>query len=152
MVGVGDVMIDFWKEFGRCFFVRYDYEACDTGRVDEMFAHLEGLIADRSALTPQPPVEVTVADNFEYKDPIDGSVTKKQGIRFLFANGDRIIFRKSGTGATGATVRLYVEHPEGDAAKYQLNAQEACKPLLELALQWSKLAHFTGREAPTVIT
>jgi phosphoglucomutase len=92
------------------------------------------------------------ADVFEYKDPIDGSVSKNQGIRFLFADGSRIIFRLSGTGVSGATIRLYLEQyepPQGDIAR---NALDVVKPLANLALALSDLPELTGRDSPSVIT
>ena len=95
---------------------------------------------------------VAKADDFEYTDPIDGSVASKQGIRIVFSDGSRIIFRLSGTGSSGATIRLYIEQYEDDKSKMLLDAQEALKPIIETALEVSKLKEFTGREKPTVIT
>merc|ERR1712154_230426 len=97
-------------------------------------------------------MKVAMNDVFEYKDPVDGSVSKNQGIRILFEYGSRIIFRLSGTGVAGATVRLYLEKyegPSGDLAKHQF---EVVKPLAAIALSISKLKDFTGRDEPTVIT
>ena len=92
------------------------------------------------------------ADDFEYTDPVDGSVAKAQGIRFVFTDGSRFIFRLSGTGSAGATIRLYVEQYEADSSKHAMDAQEALAPLIKIALETSKLQEFTGREKPTVIT
>merc|ERR1712012_188622 len=97
-------------------------------------------------------MKVAMNDVFEYKDPVDGSVSKNQGIRIIFEDGSRIIFRLSGTGVAGATVRLYLEKyedPKGDLAKHQF---EVVKPLAAIALEISKLAEYTGRNEPTVIT
>ena len=91
-------------------------------------------------------------DIFEYTDPVDGSVSKNQGIRFMFEDGSRIIFRLSGTGVAGATVRLYLEKytaPDGDLSLHQF---DVVKPLAAVALELSKLKDYTGRDAPTVIT
>merc|ERR1711988_810706 len=91
-------------------------------------------------------------DVFEYTDPVDGSVSKNQGLRFIFEDGSRIIFRLSGTGVAGATVRLYLEKytaPDGDLTLHQF---EVVKPLAKIALELSKLKEFVDREAPTVIT
>ena len=96
--------------------------------------------------------EVSVADNFQYTDPVDGSVTKNQGIRLLFTDSSRIIFRLSGTGSQGATVRLYVDCYESSSTVITKDAQEVLKPLVMLALELSQLKQFTGREEPTVIT
>ncbi|MCI09609.1 phosphoglucomutase chloroplastic-like, partial [Trifolium medium] len=92
------------------------------------------------------------ADDFTYTDPVDGSVVSKQGVRFVFTDGSRIIYRLSGTGSAGATVRVYIEQFEPDVSKHDVDAQIALKPLIDLALSVSKLKDFTGREKPTVIT
>ncbi|CAK7337151.1 unnamed protein product [Dovyalis caffra] len=89
------------------------------------------------------------ADDFTYTDPVDGSVVSKQGIRFVFTDGSRIIFRLSGTGSAGATVRIYIEQFEPDVSKHEMDAQIALKPLIDLALSVSKLKDFTGRDKPT---
>merc|ERR1719215_2405004 len=91
-------------------------------------------------------------DVFEYNDPVDGSVSKNQGIRIIFENGSRIIFRLSGTGVAGATIRLYLEMyvgPDGDLTQHQF---DVVKPLAKIALEISKLKEFVDRDAPTVIT
>ncbi|RVW46104.1 Phosphoglucomutase, chloroplastic [Vitis vinifera] len=86
------------------------------------------------------------ADDFSYTDPVDGSVASKQGVRFVFTDGSRIIYRLSGTGSAGATVRIYIEQFEPDVSKHEMDAQAALKPLIDLALSLSKLKDFTGRE------
>merc|ERR1719396_117713 len=88
-------------------------------------------------------------DMFEYTDPVDGSVSKNQGIRFIFEDNSRIIFRLSGTGVAGATVRLYLEKyvgPDGDLGQHQF---DVVKPLADIAFQLSDLKTYTGRDAPT---
>merc|ERR1719401_2219594 len=95
-------------------------------------------------------MKVAKNDVFEYTDPVDGSLSKNQGIRIMFEDGSRIIFRLSGTGVAGATVRLYLEKyeaPDGDLTKHQF---EVVKPLASIALEISKLQEFTGRDKPTV--
>ncbi|CDQ84258.1 unnamed protein product [Oncorhynchus mykiss] len=96
--------------------------------------------------------EVAVSDNFAYTDPVDGSVSKNQGLRIVFSDGSRIIFRLSGTGSAGATVRLYIDSYEKDPAKIYGDAQVMLKPLVEIALKISGLHEKTGRTGPTVIT
>ena len=98
------------------------------------------------------PYELDFADDFEYTDPIDGSVARNQGLRFVFTDGSRFIFRLSGTGSSGATVRMYIEQYESDASKQNIDAQEALGPLIQVALETSKLKEFTRRDSPTVIT
>merc|ERR1711988_1170012 len=96
--------------------------------------------------------KMKINDVFEYNDPVDGSVSKNQGIRFIFEDDSRIIFRLSGTGGAGATVRLYLEKyepPEGDLGKH---AFDVVKPLADIAEQLSGLKAATGRDTPSVIT
>lgn len=97
-------------------------------------------------------MQIAVADDFSYTDPVDGSVASKQGLRFVFEDGSRFIFRLSGTGSSGATIRMYVEKFEKDPAKQGMDPQEALKEYIDLALATSKLQEFTGRTSPTVIT
>ncbi len=95
---------------------------------------------------------VKACDNFSYHDSIDGSVSENQGIRILFECGSRIVFRLSGTGTEGATIRLYLESYDADTANHHLDAQDALAKMIAIAMQVSQLKEKTGREAPTVIT
>merc|ERR1719300_1021715 len=95
---------------------------------------------------------VSAADNFSYTDPIDGSVASKQGIRIMFSDGSRLVFRLSGTGSSGATVRMYVDSLCGDQSQVSRSAQEMLTPVVSLGLEISQLTQFTGRQEPTVIT
>merc|ERR1712226_136217 len=97
-------------------------------------------------------MKVKENDVFEYKDPVDGSVSKNQGIRIIFEDGSRIIFRLSGTGVAGATVRLYLEKYEGPSGDLGQHQFEVVKPLAAIAMEVSKLPAYTGRDEPTVIT
>merc|ERR1719373_837027 len=97
-------------------------------------------------------MKVKMNDVFEYLDPVDKSVSKNQGQRFLFEDGSRIIFRLSGTGVAGATVRLYLEKYEAPTGNLGMHQFEVVKPLAEIALELSQLKDYTGRDAPTVIT
>ena len=95
---------------------------------------------------------VSGADNFSYVDPIDGSKASKQGIRIMFSDGSRLVFRLSGTGSSGATVRMYVDSYCNDPAKMLKSAQEMLKPAVEVGLVISQLRELAGRQEPTVIT
>jgi len=95
---------------------------------------------------------VSTCDDFSYLDPIDGSVSSNQGIRILFTDGSRIVFRLSGTGTEGATLRIYLEAFEPDVSQHHLDAQVALAEMIQIALQISQLVERTGRLAPTVIT
>jgi phosphoglucomutase len=97
-------------------------------------------------------LQVKLCDDFSYTDPVDGSVSTVQGVRILFTDGSRIVFRLSGTGTEGATLRIYLESFEPDVGKHHLDAQEALATLIDIALQISELRKRTGRDKPTVIT
>merc|ERR1712232_892089 len=146
-----DVAMEHWKQYGRNYYARYDYEGVDKPKAEEMMK----MMADKAGtLVGQEfgGMKMKTNDMFEYTDPVDGSVSKNQGIRFIFEDASRIIFRLSGTGVAGATVRLYLEKYEpadGDLGKHQFNVVQ---PLAEIALELSKLVEFTGRSTPTVIT
>jgi len=149
LVSIEDVANAHWKEFGRNYYARYDYEGVDKAKAEEMMAMMS---SQKLAGTELQGMKVKMNDVFEYTDPVDGSVAKNQGIRVIFEDGSRIIFRLSGTGVEGATVRLYLEKyeaPSGDLSQHQF---EVVKPLAKIALEISKLAEFTGRNEPSVIT
>ena len=148
---VEDIVRAHWKRFGRNYYTRHDYE-----EVDSIAAHgvMENVRAQFATLPGQPLAEdrVTVADDFSYLDPVDGSVSQGQGLRILFASGARIVYRLSGTGTSGATLRLYVESHEGDPARQDRDPQDALALYLTAALELSELAARSGRQSPTVIT
>jgi len=154
---VEETLKDFWGVYGRNFFTRYDYEECDSGPCNQMMKDLQAFVDDkanvgRSYTSMGKTFVVSTIDNFSYTDPVDNSVTTKQGIRILFEDGSRIVMRLSGTGSSGATVRLYVDSYEADPANQLKSAQEMLKPCVNVALQISKLPELTGRTEPTVIT
>ncbi|ORX65330.1 Phosphoglucomutase, first 3 domain-containing protein [Basidiobolus meristosporus CBS 931.73] len=154
-VGIKDILAEHYHTYGRNFFTRYDYEEVDSAAAGKMVDHLNEYLTTKKAEfigTSFGEFKVADADNFSYTDPIDNSVSKNQGIRIIFSDSSRIIFRLSGTGSQGATIRLYIEKYESDPSKYDLDAQVALKPLVEQALTLSQLTKFTGRERPTVIT
>lgn len=152
LVTVADVAAEFWNEYGRNFFSRYDYEECDSGAAGKMMDHVRSVIASSPPGTKFGAFTLQQADDFAYTDPIDGSVAKGQGLRFVFDDGSRIIFRLSGTGSSGATIRLYIEQYTNDKARLLEDAQVALKDIIQVALDLSKLQEFTGRDKPTVIT
>lgn len=152
LVSVADIAKEHWATYGRNFFVRYDYEACESAGANKMVELLRDIMSKSKEGDKYGDYILKVADDFTYTDPVDRSVAAKQGIRFVFSDGSRIVFRLSGTGSAGATIRLYVEKFEHDSSKYGLDAQEALGPLIDIALSVSKLKHFTGRKKPTVIT
>mmetsp|Transcript_4058 Transcript_4058/g.7224 ORF Transcript_4058/g.7224 Transcript_4058/m.7224 type:complete len:623 (-) Transcript_4058:687-2555(-) len=156
---VQDIAEDFWREYGRSLYCRYDYEGIEatTGQTNPA----ETMMAGLNALTVSGGLKgrtlgaykVQEMDNFAYSDPVDGSVAAGQGIRILFTDGSRIIFRLSGTGSSGATIRLYMEKVQApDVVDLSIASPEACKDLAKIALEVSNLVGLTGRDEPTVIT
>ncbi len=145
------IVTEHWQQFGRNYYSRHDYEAVPSdaahqvmAEVRHQFDSLQGnMLAGR---------KISLCDDFSYTDSIDGCVSRNQGIRILFEDGSRIIFRLSGTGTEGATIRLYLESFEGDASQQHMDAQDALAPLIEAADSISKLKVLTGRNQPTVIT
>ena len=152
-VHVENIVKKHWETYGRNFYVRYDYEGVAK---DNATALMNTLIGSFGGLVGQTfldgKYQIESADEFEYLDPIDGSVSSHQGIRILFVGGSRIIFRLSGTAGSGATIRMYVEKYEDDAAKLLLPVREALSEMVTIALEISKMAEITGMQAPTVIT
>lgn len=153
---VKQLVEDHWKQFGRDYFCRYDFEECDSAKCQTMIKELEHLLSGpgkplvgkKYGTKEQYVVKET--GNFEYVDPVDKSVTSKQGLYIKFANGARIIIRLSGTGSSGATVRLYVSDYSRDNTME--DSQVYLKELLDIAYSISKLPEHTGRDKPTVIT
>ncbi|RZC61231.1 hypothetical protein C5167_023003 [Papaver somniferum] len=158
LVSVEDIVRGHWSTYGRHYYTRYDYENVDSGAAKELMANLVNLQASLPDVNNiikgirSDVADVVQADEFEYKDPVDGSISKHQGIRYLFADGSRLVFRLSGTGSEGATIRLYIEQYEKDPSKIGRESHEALAPLVEVALKLSQMEKMTGRSAPTVIT
>ena len=140
-----------WLQFGRNVYSRHDYEDLPLDAANDVIEHLRNSF---SAMTGQAfgPYTIKTCDDFSYTDPIDGSISTKQGLRVLFTDGSRIIFRLSGTGTSGATLRIYLEAFEPDTSKHDLDAQIALAEMIQIALQISDLKQRTGRDKPTVIT
>ena len=150
---IASIQSDFWKTYGRTFFTRYDYEGVASEGANKLIANLSGLIADKDSFIGSTVAghKVVNAGNFSYTD-LDGSVTKNQGLYVNTADGTRIVTRLSGTGSSGATIRLYIEKYESDATKFGLNAQEYLKDSIALALSLLKFKEYIGREEPDVKT
>lgn len=140
-----------WAEYGRNVYSRHDYEGIPTEQANAVMAHLRAQFATLVGQTFGR-YTVAVCDDFSYQDPVDGSVSRGQGIRVLFNCGSRIVFRLSGTGTEGATIRIYLEAYESDVQQHHLDAQVALAEMIQLGLTLSQLVEKTGRLAPTVIT
>ena len=148
---VEEIVKDHWKTYGRNYYSRHDYEEVDKERATELMERLRGMVGDMAG-KQYGDYEVKYGDDFSYEDPVDGSVSKKQGIRIGFTDGSRIVFRLSGTGTKGATLRVYIENYEPDASKHDVDTQEALKPLIDLAQEIAQIKEYTQRDEPTVIT
>jgi phosphoglucomutase len=148
---VAGIMADHWARFGRNYYSRHDYEAIETTRADAMMAAL------RASLPSLPGrqmagLTVTAADDFSYEDPVDGAVSKGQGVRVMFEGGARFVMRLSGTGTEGATLRLYLERYAPGPLGLDLDPQEALAPVIAAAEAIAGIALQTGRTAPDVVT
>ncbi|MCL2937432.1 MAG: alpha-D-glucose phosphate-specific phosphoglucomutase [Trichodesmium sp. MAG_R02] len=148
---VEDIVKEHWKTYGRNYYSRHDYEGIESDKANTLMENLHSLLPSLPG-KQYGQYEVRYADDFSYTDPIDGSISQKQGIRIGFSNGSRIVFRLSGTGTQGATLRLYVESYEPDANKQDQDTQVKLSPLVSLADEIAQIKNITGREKPTVIT
>ncbi|KAF9477612.1 phosphoglucomutase [Pholiota conissans] len=162
MIGINDLLQEFYTIYGRSFFSRYDYEEVTSEGAHALVAHLNKALKNGSlnntvhtATSSSTAFTVSGLYDFEYKDPIDHSISKNQGQVITFTDGSRVVFRLSGTGSQGATVRMYVERyvsADAGAAALSKPAAEGLQSLIEVALEISKLKEFLGRDKPTVIT
>lgn len=148
---VEDIVRGHWQKYGRDIYCRHDYEAVDSEIANGIVEHLR---AQLSSLPGKSwgDYEVKFADEFSYTDPVDGSVSSNQGIRIGFVNGSRIVFRLSGTGTVGATLRIYLERYERDVRNHDQDAQVALAELIAIAEQLCEIKKRTGRTEPDVIT
>lgn len=148
---VADIVSAHWQQYGRNYYSRHDYEGINAKQAAELMdalrARLPGL---PGALLDG--LEVAYADDFSYTDPVDGSVSEHQGVRVGFSDGSRIVFRLSGTGTVGATLRVYLESYEPDPSRQQLDPQTALAGLIKIAGELAEITARTEREAPDVIT
>ncbi len=140
-----------WREHGRCVYSRHDYEGIPPDKADALVRALRSSLPrwKGQVLAGEP---VIIADDFSYTDPTDGSTSDKQGVRIVLQGGSRVVFRLSGTGTQGATLRIYLEHHEPDPARHDLPAQEALAPLVTVAEHVARVKHWTGMSAPSVMT
>ncbi|HUT41205.1 MAG TPA: alpha-D-glucose phosphate-specific phosphoglucomutase [Gammaproteobacteria bacterium] len=148
---VADIVQAHWREYGRNFYTRYDYEGIETGAANGLMSHLQSCLAELPGKTLDG-YTVEYADNFAYTDPVDGSVAENQGIRIGFTDGSRIVYRLSGTGTAGATLRVYLEAFEPDPARQDQKTAAVMQPLVAIATALAEIEARTGRSEPTVIT
>lgn len=151
---IASIQKEFWSIYGRTFFTRYDYENVDSDGANKVVSNLTELITTKKSEFVGSTVsgrKVLEADDFSYTD-LDGSVSKNQGIFVKFDDGSRIVVRLSGTGSSGATIRLYVERHEGDSSKFDLDAQDYLKDNINLAIELLQLKTLVDRTEPGVKT
>jgi phosphoglucomutase len=148
---VAEIVTEHWKIYGRNFYSRHDYEEVAKEPATELMERLQNLLPDLPG-KQFGNYTVDYADDFSYRDPVDSSVSKNQGIRIGFTDGSRIVFRLSGTGTKGATLRVYLESYEADVSKQTVETQTALKPLIDIAEEIAQIFKYTQRREPTVIT
>lgn len=148
---VEDILREHWAEYGRNYYTRHDFENIPSESANQLIDNLQSNLSSLAGRVFNNRT-ITTADNFTYHDPVDNSVSENQGIRILFDDGARIIFRLSGTGTGGATLRLYIERFVEDIKEHDLETQEALYDLIETAELIANIIGFTGRDEPTVIT
>ncbi|MFQ3183541.1 MAG: phosphoglucomutase [Alteromonas macleodii] len=148
---VANIVADHWNTFGRDYYSRYDFEAVETQKANKMMGDLRGQLGKLVGQSHAGLI-VTSADEFSYLDPVDGTISKNQGLRITFEGGGRAVFRLSGTGTQGATVRLYLEQYSGLSGNSGLDTQVALQTLRDAAFAVSSLETTIGRTEPDVIT
>ncbi len=148
---VEDIVKEHWATYGRNYYSRHDYEEVESEAANKLMVNLQEKIKTLKGKEFNG-YKVSYSDDFKYEDPVDGSVSENQGIRIGFTNGSRIVFRLSGTGTKGATLRVYLESYESDASLHDQDVQEALAPLIKLADEIADIKAITGRNEPTVIT
>ncbi len=148
---VAEILAEHWARFGRNYYSRHDFEAIATDKADAMMSALRGALPGLKGKAVEGMV-IAGADDFAYTDPVDGSVSSKQGVRVMFEDGSRFVLRLSGTGTEGATLRLYLERTAPGPAGLDLDPQAALAPVIRAAHGIARIAEFTGRQSPDVVT
>jgi phosphoglucomutase len=146
-----DLAHEHWATYGRNYYTRHDYEEVDLAAANGLMDALRGQFATLPG-TGFGPHKVEAADDFEYHDPVDGSDTKGQGVRVMFEGGSRIVYRLSGTGTVGATLRVYIERYEPPSGNLGQDAQDALADFIALSRSIAEIEKRTGRKAPSVVT
>ena len=149
---VQQIVREHWQRFGRNFYSRHDYEGIDSTVANADVRRPARRAAGPGRQRASPAGTSAAADDFAYTDPVDGSVSRSQGLRVFFDDGSRIVFRLSGTGTEGATLRVYLERFEPDASRHGLETQAALQALIDSADALAGIRARTGRTRPTVIT
>jgi phosphoglucomutase len=148
---VAEIVRDHWRTYGRNYYTRHDYEGVETASANAVIDNLRNRLSNLKGSRFGGEI-IAYADDFTYRDPVDGSTAANQGIRLLFESGARIIYRLSGTGTEGATLRVYIECYEADPQRHGRDTQEVLAPLIKLSRSIAEIERLTGRAGPSVIT
>ncbi len=148
---VQDLMRQHWAKFGRHYYSRHDYESIETDKAQDLYMRVESLLPSLigSSFASH---NVSLADNFTYRDPVDGSITNRQGLRIILDDGSRVVLRLSGTGTQGATLRVYLERYVSSNGNLTQDPQEALAELIQTIDSFAEITKRTGMKRPTVIT
>ena len=148
---VPQIVNEHWQRFGRNFYSRHDYEAIDSTVAKDLMSNLQSKLSGLAGGQFNS-YTIATADNFSYTDPVDGSLSTNQGVRLIFSDGSRIVFRLSGTGTEGATLRVYIEKYEANPTNFNVPTQQALAELIVIANEVAEIAARTGMNQPTVAT
>jgi phosphoglucomutase len=146
-----EIVHDHWRTFGRDYYTRHDYEGIETAAAEALMANLRARLPELPGTTAAH-MTVDRADDFAYRDPVDGSEARAQGVRIYFRGGARAVFRLSGTGTTGATLRVYLERYAPGPDGLDRDPQEALADVITEANAIAGIRARTGRTAPDVVT
>jgi len=169
LMGVEAICKEHWSKYGRNYYARYDYDSIaerkeyanpqiykldKEGKLNVAEIMMEEMVKNQKKYIGKEEggMKIAKADMFQYDDPIDKSVSKNQGVRFIFEDGSRFVFRLSGTGSSGSTIRMYLEKYAAPTDDLTLHPFDVVGPIAEIALKISNLAELTGRTEPNVIT
>ena len=148
---VEKIVREHWRRFGRNVYSRHDFEGIETAKAEELMTLLRQKLPTLAGTTVEG-MRIKAADDFSYTDPVDGSRSVKQGVRIMLEDGSRAVFRLSGTGTEGATLRLYLERYVADPALHEVETQKALAPLIALSEKLARIVDITGRKTPDVIS
>ncbi|MDF2495104.1 alpha-D-glucose phosphate-specific phosphoglucomutase [Sphingomonas sp.] len=148
---VKQIAQDHWARFGRNYYARHDYEGVDSDAAAALMDELRGKLSDLPGQQVGG-MRIEAADEFAYEDPTDGSISRQQGLRILFEGGSRVVFRLSGTGTSGATLRVYLERYEPVGGKLDCDTGEMLADIARAADDIAGIASHTGRSHPDVVT
>ena len=148
---VKDIVAEHWATYGRNYYSRHDFEEVDSDGANALMKALRDALPTLAG-KKFGSLEIARADDFAYHDPVDGSDSLKQGVRILFPDGSRVVYRLSGTGTVGATLRVYIERFEGDASRHDIETQQALGDMVSFSRDLARIEHFTQRAEPSVIT